>query len=1083
MVMKSLNLQVPVSKTKVIVPRRRDEIFSRPRLLDLLYDLLDKKLILISAPAGYGKTSLLIDLTYHSEMPFCWLALDELDRDPQRFIAYFIAALSERFDKVGGQANAVLNGLTSLDEDLERLVVTLVNEIYDHVKEHFVIILDDYHLVDDVPAIQNFLNRFIQLADENCHVIISSRVLINLPDLPLMVAHDQVGGLDFVELAFRTDEIQSLLAQNYHMALSDESARELAEETEGWITGLQLSSLGQTQDFTGRLRLARTSGVDIFDYLGQQVLDQQPEELRTFLLRSSLLGEFDAALCQSVLGPLYAKAPDWQGLINTVVQNNLFALPVGKEGRWLRYHHLFQEFLKARHWQERSDEVETILRNLAATSQDNGEWERAYYLYKQLGDTEALADMIERAGTPMLQSALITLENWLNNLPSSLVQTRPGLLSLQGGVYLMKGQVSEGLSLLNRADASFREDNDVQSLALNLVRRAVAHRYLGDYEASLKDAEEAIQLTKKDDALQSSYAEALRGKGMGLYSLGRFREAIEWLERSLTLCRNLKKTSLVPLLLMEVGIAAQSLGHYREASSSYRKALEIWQDEGNLTWQANVLNNLGVLYHSQGEYEKATLAFEGGLDCARKSGYARMEAFNLTSLGDLYAELEEYEPAWQAYQQAEVIAGRISDRFLLNYLPLVQADLARLQSDLKAAHHLLNSVHKQIQDGDSNYEQGLYNLEGGRLSLSGGDPQRAVGDLKIALRYFNQGESPSELRQAQLWLAAAYAQTSEKSKALEQLETALDLAKAGGGIHRLLPTVRQARPWLTNLIDGTEIGKRLKALYDQAEQFGSELAAERRRLRRLSSTLAMPDPKLTVQALGKAQVKVDGKMLNMSDWQTQSVRDLFFFFIGSYKPLTKEQVGLAAWPELEDPGRLKLRFKNDIYRLRRAVGQAAVIFENDHYCFNRELDYEYDVEAFETYLGQTSSVNDPEERIALYQKAVELVRGPYLADVDAGWVWPERQRLNQKYLEALMELAQLYLEGDQTEQALAACQHALEHDPCFEQAHQLLMRIYASLGDRPAVARQYQACKDSLQSQLDLPPSHETEALYRSLTD
>jgi LuxR family maltose regulon positive regulatory protein len=168
---------IPISKTKIIVPHRRPDLLSRPRLLESLQALLHNKLLLLAAPAGYGKTSLLIDLAQNAEMPICWLSLDQLDRDPQRFLAYLIASLAERFPDVGETSRHQLSRLKSIEQDAEAILVMLTNELYDRVENDFLIIIDDYHLLDDVPVISDLLNRFLQLVDDNCHILLSSRTL------------------------------------------------------------------------------------------------------------------------------------------------------------------------------------------------------------------------------------------------------------------------------------------------------------------------------------------------------------------------------------------------------------------------------------------------------------------------------------------------------------------------------------------------------------------------------------------------------------------------------------------------------------------------------------------------------------------------------------------------------------------------------------------------------------------------------------------------------------------------------------------------------------------------------------------
>ncbi len=328
------------------MPARRPELLSRARLLDILYGRLDRRLIIVSAPAGYGKTSLLIDLAHQSELTFCWLALDALDSDPQRFISYLIAAIAERFPHFGGRARSVLNGLTSFEEGRESLLVTLVNEIHDEIPEHFVLVLDDFQFLDGVPSIQAFINRFVQLMDESCHLVLVSRTLPEIPDIPLLVARDEVGGLDFSDLTFQPEEVRALFAQNQRVELSDQDTGKLIEATEGWIAAIQFADLERLRDGQDPFPARHGVGASVFDYLGQQVLEQQTKDVQVFLLRTSLLEEFDASMCEAVLAPLYPEPPDWPRMLEIIRQKNLYALPVGTDGQWLRYHHLFRDYLQ-----------------------------------------------------------------------------------------------------------------------------------------------------------------------------------------------------------------------------------------------------------------------------------------------------------------------------------------------------------------------------------------------------------------------------------------------------------------------------------------------------------------------------------------------------------------------------------------------------------------------------------------------------------------------------------------------------------------------------------------------------------------
>ncbi|MFT3892074.1 MAG: tetratricopeptide repeat protein [Anaerolineales bacterium] len=1030
--------------------------------------MLDNKLILLSAPAGYGKTSLLIDLVHNVQMPACWLSLDLLDREPQRFIAYLIASLAERFRGVGVRSRVQLSQLKSIESDAESLLVTLTNEIYDHVEEDFLLIIDDFHLLDEEPVISYLLNRFLALVVENCHVILSSRTLPLLDDVTLMVAREQVAGLSHVELAFLPREVQALYAQNYREHLSDETAHQFVEQTGGWITGMVLSHLPN---------MPRVSGVDTFAYLGQQVLDIQPVHVREFLMRTSLPDEFNAEFCDIILGPLHSENQNWSDLMGLILEKNLFVLPL-EDGRWLRYHPLFREFLQSRLKKERPQEVRLILERMVEAYEKAGEWEKAYFTCKQLNDIDLLADVIEQAGTPMLQGALVTLDGWINSLPPATVRGRPGLTSLRGSVLAMKGNLPESLELLDKAVAVYRKGKNAHGLLLTLVRRANTLRFMGNYAASLEDIQEALRLAEKDVSLQYYYAEALRIRGLDLFRLGETRQAVEALEHSLSLYVALNEVTRIPTVLMETGMVHNAIGDINSARDSYQQALKLKQVERDQYSQAEILNNLAVLYHQIGEYELASETFESGLMCARKSHNYRAETLILTGLGDLYSEVDEFDAAWQAYQQAELVSSKLPGYFIANYLIVARGNLAVAQGNFEEVGQVLKLLRRKMRDSQSSYEKGLWSLLEGRFYLVQNEPRKAIPFLKNCKDFFAQDGRDLEMVWSLIWLIAAYDQAGESDNARSEIGQIL--LQGSNPDHALIAVVRQATPWLLKLKIDPSSNRQLNILLEKAQRLNLRLPAIRRTLRRHASSIQVPSASLAIRAFGNPEVTINGQVIAMSEWRTQSVRDLFFYFLYRQDAVTKEQIGLALWPEIKDAQMLKARFKNEIYRLRRAVGREIIVFDDEYYRFNHEMDYEYDVEAFESHILRVRKAMDQNSRIEHLQKAVDLVQGPYLNDMDAEWAAMERERLGQIYRSALEELAYLYLDTNKLEQCLSICQLALRRDRFHEAIYQIEMRTYAALGDRPAVARQYQVCKLAMQ-ELGISPSVETERIFHEL--
>ena len=267
---------------------------------------------------------------------------------------------------------------------------------------------------------------------------------------------------------------------------------------------------------------------------------------------------------------------------------------------------------------------------------------------------------------------------------------------------------------------------------------------------------------------------------------------------------------------------------------------------------------------------------------------------------------------------------------------------------------------------------------------------------------------------------------------------------------------------------------------DSIAKFEAQLPGLRRSLRRVLTTITIDNPVLSIRAFGKTQVRVSGKLVTSANWKTASVKELFFFLLAAQRPLTKEVIGDRLWPEL-DTAQLKMRFKNDLYRLRHALGQEIVLYEEDTYRFNHFLDYDLDVENFTNAIKKAKEAEGIDEKISHLRYATKLRVGPYLQDIDSAWVLPERACLERNCVDALKQLAEALRQTGDIPAAVQACQEALNIDSCREDIHCLAMQLYAIQGNRLGIIWQYQACRDILHNELNVHPSRETEEMYRRL--
>lgn len=1072
-----------ITQTKIVVPQRRKELLSRTRLLDMLSDLLDYRLVIIAAPAGYGKTSLLIDFANQFEWPFCWFALDALDNDLSRFLFHLIASIRLRFSGFGDECINILQRTPADQIDTDYLISIISNEIFEKITEHFVIVLDDFHLLTASSHINQFLSDFIQRVDDNCHLVITSRQLLTLPDLPLMVARSQVGGLSIEELAFTPDEIQKLYNEIFQKQINKNEAQQLAKQTDGWITGLLLTSQILRTGLGEPEKISRTSGVGLYEYLSQQVFDQQPMEMQKFLLHSSILEEFNAEMCYRVIGKATSEEPDYASLMDTLVHNNLFVLPVDDEYQWLRYHHLFRDFLQSNLENTDPEISRKIKLELASFYAEQRDWEKAVEIYKKLKNSDAIIDLILRVASLFLATGKISrLSEWITFLPDDQVKNNLMLQAIQGAVEVNQGKIQDGKNRLDLVINYLRTTADNQALSENLIRRSGALRLLGQYDSAQADAEEAILLTRDDPVLENKLSEALRAKGAVLFQAGLAKEGLSFLNEALQICERLNADEDAARIRVEIGAINETMGDYISAELNYQKSISYWQSVGDSIWLSNVLNNLGVLQHSMGHYTTSFFNLEKSIHYAEMTGNQRMQGYALASIGDLYRDLEAGVEASQAYHQALGIAQHIEDRFLLLYLLTAMMRLEISQNELSKASTHLQTALNLLGKNATTFELNKYQLEQGVLTFHSGQPAQAKIIFENIGDFFTEAQYIDDAFRKNTYHFLALSTNEVHDQAMQMLnEIYTELSDAARQIP-FLAICHELRDYLYPLQSHKYYGDLISNILLKTDDFQQLMQKSRRKLRKEASVVPFTPAKIRIRALGKTEVNVKNQLLSISDWKTTTSRDLFFLFLAHPEGLTKEEIGEIMWPG-SSPSELKLRFKNAIYRMRHAIGAEVVVFRDNYYQFNRLIDYEYDIQNFIALSNSAKEEKNTKIKSEILESAIDTYQGPYLPDIDQYWVMPDRQKYKEMHLQNVLNLAEIYRQENIFEKSLKCCQLAMTEDNCHEEAYRLCMQVYADMGNRAGITRQFEICRKILIEEIGAEPSSKTLLLYQNLMD
>lgn len=621
-----------VLQTKLYIPQARlAALVTRPRLIERLNKGLpvgrSPRVTLISAPAGFGKTTLVSEWLAACERPAAWLSLDEGDNEPTRFLVYLVAAVQTIAPTLGAGVLAMLH--SPQPPPLEAMLAVLLNEITT-LPDHFTLVLDDYHMIE-AQAVDKALTFVLEHLPPQLHLVIATR---EDPPLPLarLRARGQLTELRAADLRFTPGEATTFLNGVMGLELAAEEVASLESRTEGWIAGLQLAalSLRGRADVAGFIEAFAGDNRYIVDYLVEEVLQRQPEPIRSFLLQTSILGRLSGPLCNAVRFG-YTETPSsskgtavtGQGESNVLLQAleraNLFVVPLDDKRQWYRYHHLFAEVLRAHLRAEQADQIPSLHRRASEWYEQNGLAAEAIGHALAAKDFARAAELIERAVPAMRRSRQeATLLGWFQALPDEVIQCRPVLSVHYAGTLLQSGQL-EGVEarlreaerwldpMADRGEMVVVDEAEVRGLPgwIAIYHAGVA-LVRGDVAGTVTYAQRALDLVPEADHLGGGAAAALLG--LAYWASGDLETAYQTYAEGMARVQragHLSDALGCAIALADIRLAQ---GRLREAMSVYERGLKLVTEQGEpaLRGAADMCVGMSELHRERDDLNAAT---------------------------------------------------------------------------------------------------------------------------------------------------------------------------------------------------------------------------------------------------------------------------------------------------------------------------------------------------------------------------------------------------------------------------------------------------------------------------------------------
>lgn len=758
-------------KTKLYIPQSRGMMVDRPRLMARLQEGLARRLTLISAPPGFGKSSVLMAwraTPEGSQSPLAWVSLDEGDNDPVRFWSYVIASLAQMKPGLGEAALGLLQSTRPLP--VPSILQLLINDLTE-IESEFILVLDDYHFVDAAP-IHEGIAFLLEHMPPQMHLVLTTRADPPLP-LSRLRARDAMVEIRVKDLRFTPDEAVQFLQQVQGLELTGADVEALTARTEGWVTGLQLAalSLKATEDVSGFMAAISGQHRYIVDYLMEEVLQRQPEEVQRFLLETAVLPRLSGPLCDAVTGEAGSYA-----ILERLEQSNLFTVAIDAEGRWFRYHQLMSAVLLSRLRQTRPEALVQICERASRWFEAEGMVEDAIRMAIEGRQFERAADLLAQVVDGLWRNGQTeTIRAFIKAFPTTLARGRADLALIRTRLSLAGGDWAAGNEALRDAEEALQGETSGELLTY----RSVLARLQNDLPPAIAHAQAALALLPEHPvswgpvaAMSLAMAQLLQGDGAA---------ATDSLLRVERLSQAMGDAYFAAVAIYIQGEDVEMHGQLRHAMETYQRVVRI--AEARSGFMAGVGMSkvaMGRIRLEWNELDEAEALIEQGLrislaishvDTMLRGFVAKLQL--RLAQGDLAGA-----DATLIEMDAALSAGNKHVELLTN-AARAQVDLAL--GRLGAAEQWGRQVGPAAGDLPLAFDAVVLTLA--ELAIAAGRPAEAVTRLGPLLERADRLSLVGVQVRGQVLLALAHQATGDAAKALDALRKAVIAGRGEGYVH------------------------------------------------------------------------------------------------------------------------------------------------------------------------------------------------------------------------------------------------------------------------------------------------------------